>query len=220
MDVAIFVNPKLAPDELSGYDATLAIITRPDAAADVSAFDRVAATDPRLADAMGAWRLVPFPVNDSSFREIEPLTGEPRIGVDGEPTPAREGFLRSLGLEDLPWVTDDRDACDVVIHLRDGRDDAAPERVSRDIAQGRLVIADERRTRHDLVAGMHYVEARSGWHLAQLVYDLRRWPDNHDVVRMRARERAERSRTSTLFPRLAEDLYRDLAAFGSERPKI
>jgi hypothetical protein len=212
MDVAIFVNPELAPDELSGYDATLAIITRADA--DTSGFDRVAATDPGLAERVDAWRTVPFPLDDSQFRDIEPVTGEPRICVDGEPTPKREGFLRSLGLEDLPFVTDDRDGCDVVIHLHEGRDEGAPERISRDIAAGRLVIADEHRPRHDLVSGMHYVEARSGWHLGQLVWDLRRWPDNHDVVRMRARNRAELSRTSALYPRLAEDLYRDLGAFG------
>ena len=218
--VGIFHNPSLAAGALSGFDGlTLAVVSRPGVLAEASNFDRIVVTDPRLGGDLGVWRTIPFPVDDSRFRDVEPHTGATRIALDGEPTEEREGFLRSLGLDELPWIQDDRDDYDVVIHLYDYRDADSAERVSYDIAAGRLVIADRERPRHDLVSGIHYVEARSGWHLGQLVYDLRRWPDNHDVVRMRARRQAERSRASALYARLVDDLYRDLAAFGSERPK-
>jgi hypothetical protein len=217
-DVAVFRDPVLEPGALTGFDGiALAVATRADVRADASNFDRIVATDPRLAESLAAWRTIPFPVADERFADVAPIHGQPRIVLDGEPTPTRRRFLESLGEEfgSMPWSADG----DIVIHLHDAGDEGAAERISWHLAAGRLIIADRQRPRHDLVPGVHYVEAGAGWHLGQLVYDLRRWPDNHDVVRMRGRRRAERSRQSQLYPRLIADLYRDLAAFGSERPK-
>lgn len=217
-EVAIFRDPVLQPGALRGVDGiTLAVVTRPGIRPDPSNFDRVVATDPALAEAVSAWRTIPFPVADDHFADVEPIHGQPRIVLDGEPTATRTRFLASLGEEvaSLPWS----DEGDVVIHLHDSGDEGAAERISLHLAAGRLVIADRQRPRHDLVPGVHYVQAHGGWHLAQLLWDLRRWPDNHDVVRMRGRQLAERSRESVLYPRLFEDVYRDIAAFGSERPK-
>ena len=218
-DIAVLFDPVLPEGAMRGFRGiSVAILTQP-GRADPSNFDRIVAAAPGIDDS-ALWRTIPFPVADSQFRDVAPLTGQPRICLDGEPTNTRTSFLARLGpeLAELPWLAEQPD-CDVVIHLHDESDRETPERIARHLAAGRLLIADRQRPRADLVPGVHYVEARAGWHLGQLVHDLRRWPDNHDVVRMRARRLAERSRASSLYPRLFEDLYRDIATFGSDRPK-
>jgi hypothetical protein len=231
-DAVVVFSPELVPAGLlHRLDAAVLGLVTPSALAavdpiDPSNFDRIAAVDRKIADALPdgfpLWRTIPFPVADSRFRDVEPLTAEPRFALD--PTAAeRESFLASTGadLDGVPVVSSaDGDDFDVLIHFANGRrnDASDVERLSLQLAAGRLVIADRNRPRADLQPGIHYLEAQSGWDLAQIVYGLRRWPDTYDVVRMRARQRAERSRASLLYPRILGDLYRDLAAFGSERP--
>lgn len=229
-DVVVCLSPEaVAPGSLAQLDAAVLAVATPQALGgrvDRSNFDRVVATSPRLADELDVWRTIPVPVGDRFFAEVGTLTGEPRMLVDSDD----RAFLESVGLAEVPtasWPDADEElaqvlaSADVAIFTRGEADDPRiAERVSFHLAAGHLVVGGSRRLRHDLQPGVHYFEARSGVELWLLATGLRRWPDSHDVVRLRGRERAERSRASTLYARLIDDFERELGLFGSERPNV
>lgn len=199
---------------------------------DRSNFDRVVAFDPLFVETaeqvMPIWRSLPLPVADRYFRRVRPITGRPRVCFVGRSTEHRESFLAPIKHEfdilHLAFGVDaDRlegvlDEHDVTINLHNEPYESFENRVCIHLAAGHLVISEVLNPRHGLEPGIDYLEIGRPEDLIELTAALHRWPGSYDRVRIRGRMKAEQYRASLVYPRLIEDLYRDLAVFGSDRP--
>ncbi|MFL5895008.1 MAG: hypothetical protein ACJ76Z_07825 [Thermoleophilaceae bacterium] len=199
---------------------------------DQSNFDRVVAFDPLFIETaeqvMPVWRAVPLPVADRYYAPVRPISGAPRTCFVGRSTPHRESFLLPVKHEfdilhlafgvDADRLASVLEEHEVTINLHNEPYDSFENRVCIHLAAGHLVISERLNPRHGLEPGIDYLEIETPEELFDLMVPLQRWPATYDRVRIRGRMKAEQYRASVVFPRLVEDLYLDLAAFGSERP--
>jgi hypothetical protein len=201
-------------------------------AIDQSNFDRVVSFDPLLIETaeaiMPVWRSLPLPVADRYYRPVRPITGTPRVCFVGRSTAHREKFLLPIKHEfdilhlafgvDADRLDDVLDEHEVTINLHNEPYESFENRVCIHLAAGHLVISEKLNPRHGLEPGIDYVEVGNPDELLDLMLALHRWPGSYDRVRVRGRMKAEQYRASDVYPRLVADLFRDLAAFGTERP--
>src|SRR3954451_11121575 len=201
-------------------------------AIDQSNFDRVVAFDPLFIETaesiMPVWRSLPLPVADRYYRDVRPITGQPRICFVGRSTEHRESFLLPIKHEfdilhlafgvDADRLEEVLDEHDVTINLHNEPYESFENRVCTHLAAGHLVISEVLNPRHGLEPGIDYLEVSSPEDLLDLMLALHRWPGSYDRVRVRGRMKAEQYRASEVYPRLVNDLYLDLARFGTERP--
>ncbi|HEX4719748.1 MAG TPA: hypothetical protein VH300_14570 [Thermoleophilaceae bacterium] len=200
-------------------------------AIDQSNFDRVVAFDPLFVETaeeiMPVWRSLPLPVADRYYRDVRPITAAPHICFVGRSTQHRERFLLPIKHEfdilHLAFGVDaDRleavlDEHDVTINLHNEPYESFENRVCIHLAAGHLVISERLNPRHGLEPGIDYIEIGSPDELLDLILALHRWPGSYDRVRVRGRMKAEQYRASEVYPRLMNDLYLDLARFGTGR---
>ena len=200
-------------------------------AIDQSNFDRIVAFDPLFVETaeeiMPVWRSLPLPVADRYYRDVRPINGAPRVCFVGRSTEHRERFLLPIKHEfdilhlafgvDADRLEDVLDEHDVTINLHNEPYESFENRVCIHLAAGHLVISERLNPRHGLEPGIDYVEIGSPDELLDLMLALHRWPGSYDRVRVRGRMKAEQYRASEVYPRLINDLYLDLARFGTER---
>lgn len=252
-DVVVVFRPEIVPagtfDGLRA--ATLGFLTEPiprDAAGrhhdldrrrweleqvDAGSFDRVVSFDPLIAataeSILPVWRSLPLPVSDRLYRDVEPITGRPRVLFVGRSTPHREQMLATakaeypdllheafgVGAADLERLMA---AHDVGINLHNDTYWSFENRVCLHLAAGHLVISEPLSPQHGLERGIDYLEVSHGGALSFLLAQLDRFPRTWHRVRVRGRLKAEQFRASRVWPRLVADLHADLAAAG--RPRV
>jgi hypothetical protein len=201
-------------------------------AADAGNFDRVVAFDPLIVptaeEFLPVWRALPIPVADRLYASVRAPDGPPRVGFVGRSTPHRERFLirpkHELDLLHVAFglhgaeLDDFMARIDVAINLHNEPYLSFENRVTLHLAAGHLVISEPLRPLHGLEPGIDFVEADTpGW-IGRTLEVLRRYPGAYHAQRVRGRLKAEGFRASRVYPRLVGDLYRDLAAFGTQRP--
>lgn len=201
------------------------------AEADPGNFDRTVAFDPLIvatADRyLPVWRALPIPVADRFFADVTPIAGAPRTVFVGRSTPHREAFLRHPKHEtDLLHVAfglqgSELDALmaetDVAINIHNEPYPSFENRVCLHLAAGHLVLSETLSPTHGLEPGIDYLEFSEPDELLGMLRVVTRHPEAYHRVRVRGRRKAEAYRASTVWPRLADDLLADVAAFGTDR---
>src|SRR4051794_18381466 len=202
---------------------------------DAANFDRVVSFDPLIAETasgvLDVWRSLPLPVHDRFYKPVRPVApGRPRALFVGRSTSHRETFLEQ--------VKHDHD----VLHMAFGVDAAELERLLEEhevgitlhnepypsfenrvpihLAAGQLVLSEPLSPLHGLEPGLDFLEV--GWpeKLSAVLETPPRVPHAYERVRVRGRMKAEQFRASRVYPRLVDDLARDLAALGSPRARL
>jgi len=193
--------------------------------------DRIVTFDPLTVPAadqvMPVWRSLPLPVADRLFRPRTPLAQPPRSLFVGRSTPHREAFLRAAeerfdllhvafgaGVDDLERLLDEHQ---VGINLHNEPYPSFENRVCLHLAAAHLVISEPLSPTHGLEPGIDHLEVGSPQELVDALERVADRPGDHEPIRARGRQQAERYRASTVFPRLARDLLRDVAVFGTHR---
>lgn len=198
---------------------------------DAGNFDRIVSFDPLIADSVRAhtpiWRSIPLPVSDSLFAEPQHVRGQPRALFTGRSTEHRETLLAGAKHHlDLIHVNHGVVGEGLMRLLRETaigvnvHNEAYPTyeaRVSVYLAAGHLVITEPLSPTHGLEPGIDYLEIGSAPELFATLRDAIHRLDAYWRVRVRGRMKAERFRASAVWPRLVEDLRRDLEVFGSSR---
>ena len=87
------------------------------------------------------------------------------------------------------------------------------------LAAGHLVVSEPLDPSHGLEPGIDYVQVRSPAVLRQVVGVIRSAPETFRAIRIRGRAKAESFRASRVYPRLFEDLFADVRAFGTSRAR-
>jgi hypothetical protein len=198
---------------------------------DPSNFDRIVSFDPLIVPTADefkpVWRSLPLPVADRLYGSVRPVSGRLRMLFVGRSTPHRERLLTRLKHEfDLMHIAfgvagddleDVMDRHDVAINLHNEPYPSFENRVCLHLAAGHLVISETLSPTHGLEPGIDYLEISGAAPLLRIARELVRYPDAYMRVRIRGRRKAEDYRASRVYPRLVGDLWRDLAAFGTER---
>jgi hypothetical protein len=198
---------------------------------DAGNFDRIISFDPLIAETAGGvlpvWRSLPIPVADSMFMDVRERTQPPRLLFVGRSTEHREELLAAVkrahpivhfghGLfgDRLARVFA---ATDVQLNLHNNPYPTFENRVCLALAAAHLVISEPLSPRHELTAGVDYLEAATPAELLALVEELAADPDAYAGVQSAGRRQAERFRASRVYPALVRDALADIAAHGSER---
>jgi hypothetical protein len=176
---------------------------------------------------MPVWRSLPLPVSDALFAEPDPMPSPPRMLFVGRSTPYRESFLGPVKERfDLLHVAFGADADalatlmrrhDVTLNLHNEPYPSFENRVCLHLAAGHLVVSEPLSPSHGLEAGIDHVEVDTPEAMVAALEDVAARPAAYDRMRRLGRMKAEAYRASVVFPRLAEDLLTDVAAFGSDR---
>jgi len=195
-------------------------------------FDRVVSFDPLIAETaqkhLPVWRSLPLPVADRYYQPVGPVIhGRPRSVFVGRSTPHRERLLEpakhlydlvhfafGVGAAELEDLMRDHE---VAVNLHNEPYPSFENRVSLHLAAGHLVISEALSPTHGLEPGIDYLEADTPGSIARVLEVLTRFPGTWHGVRVRGRQKAEQFRASRIYPRLIDDLYDDLEAFGTER---
>jgi hypothetical protein len=200
-------------------------------AADPGNFDRVIAFDPLIVPTAEAflpvWRALPIPVADRVYAPVRRPDGPPRLGFVGRSTPHRERFLERPKHElDVLHVAfglhgAELDAfmkqIDVAVNLHNEPYPSFENRVCLHLAAGHLVVSETLSPTHGLEPGIDYLEFSEPDELLVSLRTAHRHPETYHRVRVRGRRKAEQYRASIVWPRLVEDCFADLDAFGSNR---
>lgn len=193
--------------------------------------DRIVSFDPLIVPAadqvMPVWRSLPIPVADGLYLPLRPLGRPPRLLFVGRSTPHREAWLgpvkRELdllhvafgaGVEELARLQGEHD---VSLNVHNEPYPSFENRVCLALAAGHLVVTEPLSPMHGLEPGLDHLEVRSPEELLGTLRAVVRDPGAFEKVRARGRGKAEAWRASVVFPRLARDLVRDVAVFGSAR---
>jgi hypothetical protein len=176
---------------------------------DAGNFDRIVSFDPLIAETadrvLPVWRSLPLPVADRYFRDVEPLTGSPRVVFIGRSTEHREKML-----------TPAKHQFDI-LHLDNEPYPSFENRVALHLAAGHLVLSEPLSPSHGLEPAIDYLVVTGAGDLVAAIDALRRYPGVYHRVRVRGRRKAEGFRASRVYPRLVRDLLADVATFGSAR---
>jgi hypothetical protein len=201
---------------------------------DASNFDRVVAFDPHIAatahEVVPVWRSLPLPVADRYFAPLPlppPTAAGPQPLFVGRSTPHREALLaeakHAVGVLHLAFGVD-ADALqealaghDVGINLHNNPYPSFENRVCLHLAAGHLVLSEWLHPTHGLEPNIDFVVVQTSGELLSVLLNLRRVPGLWHRVRVRGRHKAEQFRASRVYPRLVQDLFADLDAFGSVR---
>src|SRR4051794_4344946 len=200
-------------------------------AADAGNFDRVVAFDPLIVptaeEFLPVWRALPIPVADRLYASVRAPDGPPRVGFVGRSTPHRERFLirpkHELDLLHVAFglhgaeLDDFMARIDVAINLHNEPYPSFENRVCLHLAAGHLVVSETLSPTHGLEPGIDYVEFSEPDELLPTLRTAHRHPDAYQRVRVRGRRKAEQYRASRVWPRLVEDCFADLDAFGTSR---
>jgi hypothetical protein len=226
-DVVVALAPQsLLPGALADVRARTLAIASPEAPApDPAAFDRVLALPGASAD--GAWRTRPLPVDDALFADVRRARRPPRALFVGRSTEHREAMLLfskhdhdvvhyAHGLAGAALASALGEA-DVGIALNPTEAPGMPSQALLHLAAGQLLIAERLTPPCGLEAGIDFIEIGTREELTTVLHQLRARPDAYHRVRIRGRLKADAHRASHVWPRLVEDLLRDLAVFGSPR---
>jgi hypothetical protein len=200
--------------------------------ADPGNFDRTVAFDPLIvptADAiLPVWRALPIPVADRFYRSAsDRADGAPKLAFVGRSTPHRESFLRhpkheldilhvAFGLHGDELDTLMREV-DVAINLHNEPYPSFENRVCLHLAAGHLVVSETLSPTHGLEPGIDYLEFSRPDELLSMLRTVARHPEAYRRVRVRGRRKAEQYRASRVWPRLVEDAFADVGAFGTAR---
>ncbi len=198
---------------------------------DARNFDRHVCFDPlsagTAATVLPIWRSAPLPVADRYFAPVRPIEGRPRVLFVGYSTEYRERMLVAakhdfdvlhlafgVGADELAELLS---AHDVGVNIHYQPYPTFENRVAFHLAAGHLVFSEPLSPLHGLEPGIDFLPIDSGQALHHALGTLTRAPAVWDRVRIRGRRKAELFRASRVWPRLAEDLLRDVAAFGTPR---
>jgi hypothetical protein len=202
------------------------------AKADRGCFDRVLVCDPAgfdtVAGLLPAWRAMPLPVDDRLFRAVRPARRSPRAVFIGHSTmhveqflvPVKHGFdvghyASGLAGELLEEVLD---GADIAINVHaDPRVRVFEHRVLLHLAAGHLLLSESLEPTFGLEPDIDYLEIATADQLDLRMHQLVQRPDSYERVRIRGRAKAEQFRASRVWRSLVDDLFDDLAAFGTER---
>lgn len=201
-------------------------------AADPSNFDRIVSFDPTIAPTadqyVRVWRSVPLPVADECFADDRGWSTPPRVVFIGRSTEHRESFLVPVkhefdvlhiahGIHGEELARFLREEVEVGINLHNEPYATFENRVPIHLAAGNLVLSEPLSPAHGLEPNIDFVEVGSPAALEAALHHLHNYPRIYERIRLRGRRKAEAFRASRVWPRLIGDLFRDLAAFGSER---
>lgn len=199
---------------------------------DVSQFDRIMTFDPLSARAaeehgIAVWRSLPLPVDDRFFAPVRRAHHPPRVLFLGYATEHRERWLidakHHFDVLHVAWGLHG-DALrarfaqvDVALNVHVEPFASFENRVCLHLAAGHLVVTEPLSPLHGLEPGIDHVVVRSPGRLLDALIGLRASPDLYSRIRLRGRRKAEQFRASRVWPRVLEDLARDVAAFGGRR---
>jgi hypothetical protein len=219
--------------DLPGATLALLVTGAPDGAHEetLEQLDRVASFDPSLTGARvggtQVWRAIPPPVSDQLFTERPRPHRYPRAISIGRSTEHREAMLLPAKhhhdlLQVIHGVTGPElrellAECDVGVFIAASDGGGFGLQVGMHLASAQLLLAEELTPDHGLEPGIDYLRVRAPDELVWILERLARFPEMHERIRIRGRLKAEQYRASRLFARLAHDLLRDVAAFGSPR---
>jgi hypothetical protein len=198
---------------------------------DTANVDRLVAFDPLIvptADTfMRVWRSLPLPVADRLYAPVRPAAGTPSILFVGRSTEHRERFLArpkaeldvvhaafGIGPEELGLLLG---AHDIGINLHNEPYPSFENRVCLHLAAGQLLVSEPLSPTHGLEPDIDYLEIAEPDQLLAVLRAAARFPHAYERVRIRGRRKAEAFRASRVYPRLVDDLLRDLRVFGTER---
>jgi len=200
-------------------------------AIDSANFDRIVSFDPLIVPTIErfvrVWRAMPLPLADRFYAAVSDVDGPGRPIFVGRSTPHREQFLAPCKHElDLLHVahglTDEQltglvSDYPVAINLHNEPYPTFENRVAMHLAAGQLVISEPLSPSHGLEPGLDFLQVTtpSELHLAAANAFYR--PADFLRIRQRGRRKAEQFRSSSVYPRLIEDLAADLRAFGTTR---
>jgi hypothetical protein len=198
---------------------------------DPANFDRLVSFDPLIVptadEFMPVWRSLPLPVADRLYADVQRIEAVPQLLFVGRSTPHRESFLSRTKAEfDLLHIAFGVGAAEleevmrehhVSINLHNEPYPSFENRVCLHLAAGHLVLSEPLSPTHGLEPGIDFLEFERVDDLVRIARTLIRFPDAYHRVRVRGRRKAEDYRASRVWPRLTDDLMRDLAAFGTAR---
>jgi hypothetical protein len=186
--------------------------------------DRVVSPDPFGWDAARGWpppwRCVALPIADELYRRPMTAQGPPRPILAGpppaDPDPALARVLADFAPAPVLDGAPGADA-DVAIHLAGGGASSYSPLAALHLAAGRLLLAQRIDPGFGLRPGTDYVEVRDADELDLRLHQLTQRPETYDRIRLQGHRTSRRLRASLVWPRLLGDLFRDLAAFGTQR---
>jgi hypothetical protein len=198
---------------------------------DTGNIDRLVAFDPMIAPTANAfmpvWRSLPLPVADRLYAPVRPPSAKPSILFVGRSTEHRERFLRrpkaelhvihpafGVGPSELEVLMAKHD---IGLNLHNEPYPSFENRVCLHLAAGQLVVSETLSPTHGLEPDIDYLEVAQPEQLLSVLHAAVAFPAAYTRVRMRGRRKAEAFRASRVYPRLVEDLLRDLRAFGTDR---
>jgi hypothetical protein len=198
---------------------------------DSSNFDRIVSFDPLIASSLETfvpvWRSLPLPLADRFFSPVADVGGPGRAIFVGRSTPHREEFLTPCKHEfDVLHIahgaSDERlsqllSEHAVAINLHNEPYPTFENRVALHLAAGQLVVSELLSPTHGLEPGIDFIQVTTPAELHMAVSTAYHRPAAFWRVRLRGRRKAEQFRASAVYPRLIQDLVRDLRAFGSTR---
>lgn len=193
--------------------------------------DRIVSFDPMIVDTadevMDVWRSLPIPVADRLYRDVQPISGTPKLLFVGRSTVHRERFLIDvkhrfdclhvnfgIQVEELEGLLARHH---ITFNVHNEAYPSFENRVFLHLAAGHLVISEPLLPTHGLEPGFDYLEAAHPEDLLAFATESRAFPDAFQHIRVRGREKAEQVRASTVWPALVRDLAGDVAARGSHR---
>jgi hypothetical protein len=201
------------------------------AALDPGNVDRIVSFDPLIvptADAiLPVWRSLPIPVADRLFGAVRQVSSPAEMLFVGRSTLHREHYLLQVkhhfdvlhvafgaGPRELERLLD---RFHVTFNVHNEPYPSFENRVLLHLAAGHLVITEPLSPTHGLEPGIDYVEVRSPEELFAAAARARHQPDAFLRMRLSGRAKAELHRASRVWPRLVDDLMRDVRAFGTHR---
>jgi hypothetical protein len=198
-------------------------------AMDPGNLDRLVAFDPLIvptADGrMRVWRSLPLPVADRLFAPVS--EGSSSVLFVGRSTPHRERFLArpkaELDVVHAAFGIDTDELArlmgqhDIAVNLHNEPYPSFENRVSLHLAAGQLVVSETLSPRHGLEPDLDYLEFSTPEQLLAILHAAVAHPRAYTRVRVRGRRKAEAFRASRVYPRLVDDLFADLRAFGTGR---
>ncbi len=201
---------------------------------DPTQFDRIITFDPLSAAAaeghFDVWRCLPLPVDDRIYRDPVPAPHPPRVLFLGYSTEHRERWLLDVKhhfdvLHVAYGVHGDRlrelfGRVDVAINLHGEPYPSFENRICLHLAAAHLVLSEPLSPTHGLEPGIDFVEVTTPRTLLEAVLGVKVSPDLYAAIRRRGRRKAEQFRASRMWPRVIDDLQRDVAAFGTGRRRV